>query len=585
VAVEKVVCIPESGGCVELSLRLNENGMQESGGEVVESGVSSRDLQSIRDTVGKYIKVHIPEISMQSHPFSIFANPNNPHHSVSILFRPCGSFTKSLSKRLKALTLQPEPTPSEMDQHGFLFSNGGKNDDGKSSPPKIMVNGIRSATSDMLDGVKEHDRIVIVAGGVGIVSYISLLHAVRLQAIIMMRKALEGRQGNGLNDEYRDDEEDLENGGNGVASITALASRTKCIDVHWISRDEGLIQHVLQSYFVPFCSKGMKYGSSPISIRLTVHHTSSQSPSSAPTNGNYNDDPSSSDGEATTTWTPSRYQPNQQIDSPCIVASSIYEGNNPSLVQNMIPSITLASIVFGGLWIINYCYENIQDKNTVPTRLVAVVGIVAFALSMAILSNGLVIGGNVLHTKVLRLFQYSKLECVSPRNDDDVACGMDKNSGVEIECTPAMAVAVLEEDAETTTSTDVSDGTPATMNEHEDISGNGDVQEALEVGNADGIMSISHSCGRPNLSMIVREAMAGEREEDDEEIDRARDEIEGNTHSSDLGIFICGPTALTDSVWKAIKEEKENEWERSLCKGCNGSVRKPVGVYQEVFEL
>ena len=171
VQVKKVVCIPDSGGCVELSFASDGS-----------NGCST----FVEGTIGKYVSLSIPEISYKSHPFTIFSftspqkkldNMTSPATTTSsseesttlkILFRPSGNFTTSLSKRLKSLTLT-ESTSYEIQYH-------------QKCPPKMLINGIRSATNgnEMLSNVlNRFDHTLIIAGGVGIVSYISLLGTIR----------------------------------------------------------------------------------------------------------------------------------------------------------------------------------------------------------------------------------------------------------------------------------------------------------------------------------------------------------------------------------------------------------------------
>ena len=109
VCVSKVCCIPESRGCVELTIVRNNDDSGSSGG-----GDDSDD-----DFIGKYVRLTVPEISSKSHPFTAFCDPN--HHQqqrhLKILFRPIGKFTTQLSKRLELLVTSPEMTPSEYTLH------------------------------------------------------------------------------------------------------------------------------------------------------------------------------------------------------------------------------------------------------------------------------------------------------------------------------------------------------------------------------------------------------------------------------------------------------------------------------------
>eukprot|EP00580_Thalassiosira_gravida_P013466 CAMPEP_0201684498 /NCGR_PEP_ID=MMETSP0494-20130426/52674_1 /ASSEMBLY_ACC=CAM_ASM_000839 /TAXON_ID=420259 /ORGANISM="Thalassiosira gravida, Strain GMp14c1" /LENGTH=975 /DNA_ID=CAMNT_0048168309 /DNA_START=418 /DNA_END=3345 /DNA_ORIENTATION=- len=629
IQVSKVVCIPDSGGCVELSFRTSDKSSSSSSSVVANNGNGrpEDDFHSFRDTVGKYIKLHVPELSAQSHPFTVFTSPNHPAGSIQVLFRPIGSFTTPLSKRLRELASLPEPTPSEIENHHRHFSGTPTGSflqhgsDGKSCPT-MLVNGIRSATIDMFDKAMMHDRIVIVAGGVGIVSYISLIHALRLQATLMAMETTHGKKTNGKNNHYVEaynNEENIEEGrlangeinGNNII-LGGGTGAAKRIDVHWMSRDEGLIRHVMQNYFVPFTTRGDSVLSNKpsISINIIVHHTSPQpSPlNSSPGMGSPNTIDGSSDSEATTTWRPDQHQraaasmaeggettTNQdEVDHlPPSFASptSIYEGNKQSLLQNLLPSVTFASIAFGGLWLVNYCFENFQDRHSVEMRAIAVVGILVLSLSVSLISNAMTLAGDFLHYKLLS-FSYSKLDENGGSNGSPI------NDGIEIECVEAVpddSLAIQHQftiEGEDDNIVKNGHGGFSANNTESDTQSSSSSSEVSQVEGDNVIMNITHVQGRPNLPTIVRDVMMeGDQERGgitlaDNERSRGSDSVNEGCGSKDVGIFMCGPMAMSDAVLNAVKRDEK---ERGLCTAsnslCNPSGRKPVAIYQEVFEL
>jgi hypothetical protein len=98
------------------------------------------------------------------------------------------------------------------------------------------------------------------------------------------------------------------------------------------------------------------------------------------------------------------------------------------------------------------------------------------------------------------------------------------------------------------------------------------------------IIKISHRQGRPDLAAIIGDAMMGReaRQRQQHDVGDYDDDENINNAEIDLGIFMCGPTEMTDSVWRAIKkvEGDKKQKKKSLC---NRS--KSAAVYQEVFEL
>eukprot|EP00585_Thalassiosira_rotula_P005362 CAMPEP_0196136134 /NCGR_PEP_ID=MMETSP0910-20130528/4547_1 /TAXON_ID=49265 /ORGANISM="Thalassiosira rotula, Strain GSO102" /LENGTH=994 /DNA_ID=CAMNT_0041396375 /DNA_START=189 /DNA_END=3173 /DNA_ORIENTATION=+ len=622
VQVSKVVCIPDSGGCVELSFRTSDK----SPSSVVANNGNppEDDFQSFRDTVGKYIKLHVPEVSAQSHPFTVFTSPNDPSGSIQVLFRPCGSFTTPLSKRLRELASLPEPTPSEIENHHRHFTgvpNGSflqHGSDGKSCPT-MLVNGIRSATTDMFEKAMMHDRIVIVAGGVGIVSYISLIHALRLQAMLISMETTHEKKTYGKNNHYVEtynNEENMEEGRSGNGEINGNniilgggGCVAKRIDVHWMSRDEGLIRHVMQNYFVPFTTRGDSSLSNKlsISINVVVHHTSPQSSplNSSPEMG------SRSDSEATTTWRPNQQRRQQQraaasmaegetfthqdevdhLTASFASPTSVYEGNKQSLLQNLLPSITFASIAFGGLWVVNYCFENFHDKHSVEMRAIAVVGILILSLSVSLISNAMALAGDMLYYKLLS-FSYSKLD------ENGGINGSPRNHGIEIECVEAVPDASLAIQHQFTIEGEDDNivknghGGFSANNTESDTQSSSSSSEISQVEGDNIIMNITHVQGRPNLPTIVRDVMMeGDQERGgitlaDNERSPGNDISNEGCGTKDVGIFMCGPMAMSDAVLNAVKQDEK---ERGLCTAsnrlCNPSGRKSLAIYQEVFEL
>lgn len=77
--------------------------------------------------------------------------------------------------------------------------------------------------------------------------------------------------------------------------------------------------------------------------------------------------------------------------------------------------------------------------------------------------------------------------------------------------------------------------------------------------------SISHLQGRPDLESIIKTAF-----------ESARDEEE-----TDIGVFMCGPSTLTDAVSRSIN----NKERRGHCLANTFSHEPRAYVYQEMFEM
>ena len=535
VQVKKVVCIPDSGGCVELSFAYPTN---------------SDGSSTMEDTIGKYASLCIPEISYESHPFTTFSftssskldNMTSPatttasseeSTTIKILFRPSGNFTTSLSKRLKSLTLA-ESTSHEIQDH-------------QKCPPKMLINGIRSATNgnEMLSNVLDRfDHTLIIAGGVGIVTYISLLGT-----ILQYRLQQEQQQEEEMFE--NDMSNDISNNNGGIIK----KKKNRIVDIHWMSRDEGLIRHVLANYFEPFSSTSSENRSNDLSINLVIHHTSPHSSSNGHSNGGSSEPP--------TIWQPNQQHHSMSNNSNQSYASptSTYESPQVNISQNILPTITFASVLIGSIYITNYCYDNIQSKHVFETRTISVIGIILLSIGISLVLNIISLIGKSVYG---RLFVYTKIEEEGSSddyvvdNDDIEENGMeDQVRKSEIELSNGDERFVIDDNDEVQLSASSS---TTTMYDNS-------------------ILRISHCQGRPNLSVIVQDVMKGNGEQvEDLEVDQF-DSRDGSSSNDDVGIYMCGPTVMTDSVWRAVKEENP-----SVCNAISNGA-KQVAVYQEVFEL
>jgi len=441
---------------------------------------------------------------------------------------------------------------------------------------------------------------------------------------------------NDVDDEYYDDDEYLERGGCGggggdrhlddvvakggegrvnvcrldggndaVASATAGVSYSsidpatrrdghRSIDVHWISRDEGLIRHVLANYLEPFChanydhdgdgstskyaGRGSDRYSSPsapsavtacsISINVIVHHTSPQYSSvqssafaaamAVSAHGEDNNNNAVSSSESMGTWPPChqrREHGGGKRTAAIMSIASVYDGNKRSPLQNILPAATYATIGFGGMYIVQYCYANIQDKHVVQTRLIAVLGILAFSMAVSLVSYGMVL---VWESFCVKFFSCRRRGNESgEEGDNEVEFGrMVPKMSLEEEL-PRLAMDGRKDDSDL-------NGCHANEIHHHRI------------------IRISHKQGRPDLAAIIGDAMMGREARQRPQHDVGDYDVDENINNAeiDLGIFMCGPTEMTDSVWRAINKGEEEKKKKSLC---NGS--KPAAVYQEVFEL
>jgi predicted ferric reductase len=126
---------------------------------------------------GQHIRLHVPALSRLSHPFTANLMATAPSSSslsstpqLRIVFRETGEFTTQLGQQLVPRTVQ---------------TNGSGDAE---TTPAVYMSGFYGCTTRVADALS-HDHIVFVAGGVGIVAYLSLI-SVLLSSPWMQSKSI-----------------------------------------------------------------------------------------------------------------------------------------------------------------------------------------------------------------------------------------------------------------------------------------------------------------------------------------------------------------------------------------------------------
>lgn len=412
IRISNVTHIPGSRGCVEVVIGMDPSFQD---GDAV---------QGLKETCGKFVRICVPEISAIWHPFTVFnvsSGENDAQkNGFRILFRTCGPFTKGLSKRLS---------------------------DTQRSRPKLLVDGFYNGPNQLAQAAM-HEKVVIVAGGVGIATYLSLLTYL---------KSISRAEG-------------------------ASDLRTKHVIVHWICRDEGLIKYVVENYI----NGGELLGD--FSIDFVLHHTNKASEDSVtvPTpqdeaQEDWNDDEVVQGGS---NFMPSEFLGRQRI------------------VYNVISFATFSAIGWGGYWIVHHFYKHVQKTNVLYTNLYSIFAVLALSIVVSILS---LIVMNLWSVCCKR--SYTKLDIAAIES-------------IERERSSSVATTSL------TTETDL---------ESQDCQ-----------------IQVEHSVGRPDVSELIN---------------NVRD------HNNDVGVFMCGPSVLLQSVRDAIEKRD------GLCS------TQTTAIYEELFEL
>ena len=129
VKILKVVTVDGTEDCLELHVSVDP----------------TAHASLVDDHPSKFVKMCVPQISVVWHPFTVYGNPIDPT-TLRILFRAVGPFTKQLYSRL----LAPDR-------------------------PVTMLDGFYRGGDHSQDALR-HDHVSIVAGGVAITPFFSMIH-------------------------------------------------------------------------------------------------------------------------------------------------------------------------------------------------------------------------------------------------------------------------------------------------------------------------------------------------------------------------------------------------------------------------
>jgi predicted ferric reductase len=293
VMMESAVKMKKDGGVQVVSVQKITSS---DGRPCVSLTVAASDATSLQS--GQYIKLSAPEISSVYHPFTV-NRVNGTLGHLRIIFRVTGPFTSKLANQLVDGT----------------------------KPPLLEMDGFHGTTK-RVDQVLKHDVVVMVAGGIGITPYLSLLQEVH--------------------------------------SISHSRQESKEIVLHWICRNAVLVKYVKAHYFHHLVTKSFK---SNFRMRLIVHKTS-RGQSNVTGSGNLGHQMS----------TESEMSQNY-IGEP--FSQSRFSSGKNGIIGNLTPFVTFSAIGWVGLWAVWYVYEYAIHENEIVGRAWACLAIVTVAVFVA----------------------------------------------------------------------------------------------------------------------------------------------------------------------------------------------------------
>jgi predicted ferric reductase len=276
---------------------------------------------------GLFGHLSVPAISSVAHPFTINVVPNQPHR-IRIIFRVTGNFTRSLEKALCGDLLG--------------ISDADTAASAPSSSPEMYLHGY-CGSGTLLDKISSHDVCVVVAAGVGITPYLSLFAA-------LFRTSKDG-----------------------VVKDPVGALKPRKILVHWVCRDEALIQYCRREYFDPLLDS--RFDVDGHSIEINIYHTGLGGDTFA-------DDDTCPDPPS-----------GPRIHSVDVVSmhgipfdQSRYTAGEGQC-KNLGYVLTFSLLSWGGLWVIWRWYQ-LQEPNAYVGRLATLVVLMLYGLIVAVFRNG-----------------------------------------------------------------------------------------------------------------------------------------------------------------------------------------------------
>lgn len=261
---------------------------------------------------GYYVQLLAPEISSISHPFTVNIVPGEDKQ-LRVIFKVLGKFTTDLSKQLQKVLSRHQ----------------------KATLPRLHLNGYLG-TPNRVAEVLRHDVAVMVAGGIGITPYLSLVH--EAQSILSRAPP----------DSYP----------------------TKRIVVLWICRDSTLVNHVKREYMESLLQRQLS-SNTDFKIKFVVYHTGEITSFGQSHCDEENIVVKSASGDNKPTPLP-------------FAPSQFAAGSSSRLKNNVLSFLAFSGIAWTGLAAIWFLFVLLQDEKGVTMRLSGVVAIVVVGVVVAV---------------------------------------------------------------------------------------------------------------------------------------------------------------------------------------------------------
>jgi len=305
---------------------------------------------------GVYVHLSIPSISRVSHPFTanrVFGQTKQ----IRVIFRVTGPFTRALENALffRSVTTAPLIAGHEEDYSEELQNHHLSTEYHPSiAIPRLYLDGYYGS-GRLRSQILSHDVCVLVAAGIGITPYLSLLS----ELISTCYNTTCSVTSDGLMIQKPQ---------------SGAVQQPKQIILHWICRDRSLIEYCRKEY-LEFSSNDLqkiKEEGGPYSVKIIIHKTGG-------------DDPELDDSRTAT----ANLSPNDIVDTSQY-GGVPFELSNFSVGENIFDSlryfVVFSALSWGGLWCL-WLWFNKQGKNEYIHRMYTLAAVTLYGLMVGVLAN------------------------------------------------------------------------------------------------------------------------------------------------------------------------------------------------------
>jgi predicted ferric reductase len=306
---------------------------------------------------GVHGRLHVPSISRVAHPFTINRVPDKARQ-IRTIFRVNGPFTRALGKALRlAEGESTAASPKEKGEGCKILST-----ESPSSIPSMFLAGYYGSGRLLLH-IARQDVCVIVAAGIGITPYLSLFAEL-----------------SNLHDMNHSD---------GLIS-PEWNVQPKTIILHWICRDESLVNYCQEEYFDPYLrskSIASTTDSNVVSVKIFVHRTGGGQ-------STFSDLEARAITAAGEVLEQNRFTPGPNTNPLHSNQSEPFDVSQFQAGQDYMTNIgclaVFATLGWGGLRLLWAGYQR-QGTNSMIERLYTVAIVLAYGLVVALVANSIVL--------------------------------------------------------------------------------------------------------------------------------------------------------------------------------------------------